>query len=74
MLAVWRDNKNWYLAKIQEIYGIVKDVYNAYNQADFVEKWSLFGRSIGKGIKLLKGDNSLPASLCRRRFKKFRKQ
>lgn len=64
-----------YILKVKQIYDIVKGVYDAYNQTDIVQKWTLFGRSIGKGIKLFKVDNTLSpcSNLKRRRFKKFRK-
>jgi len=73
-----------YILMIQKIYDVIKGVYNALKSTDIVEKWSLFGRSIGKGIKMFinTDDNvgdvtilDVSKSLCGRKrlFKKFRK-
>jgi len=61
-----------YISKIQQIYAIVKEVYNAVknDKLTLIEKWSLYGKSIGMGINLFTGDNTLP--ICRRKLKKFK--
>ena len=53
--------------RARQMYDVLKDYYNAYNETDIVKKWTLYGGSIGKIIKFLKDVNPL---LCSK--KKFK--
>merc|ERR1711957_862509 len=54
----------------RQIIDVVKDVYTAYHEKDFVRKWGTFGKAIGKGIAMFTQPGN---GACNRRFKKFRK-
>jgi hypothetical protein len=58
--------------RARQMYDVLKDYYNAYNETDIVKKWTLYGGSIGKIIKFLKDVNPLLCS--KKKLKKFYKR
>jgi len=63
-----------YLFKLKQIYEIVKTVYNGYNEKDIVQKWTNYGKAIGKGIHLFMDENQNKSICGRKKLKKFFKR
>ena len=63
-----------HLLKLKQIYEIVRTVYHGYYEKDIVQKWTNYGKAIGKGIQLFIDEDKNKSICGRKKLKKFFKR